>query len=189
MFLEAPSVDIHRELIERCKLGERVAQAEIYKLYVKAMYNTAYRLVNNREMANDVLQDSFLKAFTKLDQYRFEAAFGGWLKRIVVNTALNALKKKKPDLVDDFDRMVDQQVVDEPEEDKWPVSASVAIDALQDLPDGYRTVFTLYLLEGYDHKEISEVLGISISTSLTQYQRAKNKLRALLQTPKYYGQA
>lgn len=177
--LEAPTVEIHRELIQRCIAHDRAAQTELYGLYSKAMYNTAYRLVNDGELAADVLQDAFLKAFTKMDQYRFEAAFGGWLKRIVVNTALNALKKKKPDLLGELDGELELHEEHE-EEFTWPATVEQARAAVQELPDGYRTVFTLYLIEGYDHKEIAQVLGISVSTSLTQYQRAKNKLRNLL---------
>jgi RNA polymerase sigma factor (sigma-70 family) len=179
--LEAPTIDIHRAIIERCQAGDRLAQQELYGLYSKAMYNTAYRLVNDADEAKDVLQDAFVKAFTRLDQYRFEASFGGWIKRIVVNTALNALRKKRPDLLDNFDEVAERRIAVVADEIEWPVSIEEAIAAVETLPDGYRTVFSLYLLEGYDHKEIAEILGIAVSTSLTQYQRAKNKLRVLLQ--------
>jgi RNA polymerase sigma-70 factor (ECF subfamily) len=178
--LEAPTIDIHRDIIERCKAGDRLAQQELYGLYSKAMYNTAYRLVNDADGAQDVLQDAFVKAFTRLDQYRFEASFGGWLKRIVVNTALNALRKKRPDLLDNFDEVAEQRIEVVADETEWPVSIERAIAAVETLPDGYRTVFSLYLLEGYDHHEISEILNIKVSTSISQLSRAKKKLKLLI---------
>lgn len=183
--MEAATLDIHQDLIERVRTQDRQAQFELYGLYEQAMYNTAYRIVNREDVAQDVLQESFLKAFTKIHQYRNQSSFGAWLKRIVINTSLNALRKQE---------QLTEEVTDQPEiveedddEVSFPVSVEMAIEALQELPTGYRTVFSLYLLEGYDHQEISEVLGISISTSLTQYQRAKKRLRTILNQPKYHG--
>jgi RNA polymerase sigma factor (sigma-70 family) len=171
--------NIHQELILRCKDGDQQAHFQLYKLYAKAMYNAAYRITNSEEEAQDVLQEAFVSAFRNLEYYRGDASFGAWLKRIVINKSLNALQKRK------FDRI--------PEDDRWDVPEEEVIDyadeytvervrrCIHQLPDGYRTVLSLYLLEGYDHQEIAEIMNISESTSKSQLNRAKNKLRELLE--------
>ena len=143
------------------------------------MYNVSYRITGREEDAEDALQEAFISAFKNLDSYRGDASFGAWLKRIVVNKAINILKKRKHELLpedDDFDI--------QEEEDTSGYKESLTIervrDAIKDLPDGYRTVLSLYLLEGYDHQEIGEILKISESTSKSQLNRAKGKLRELL---------
>jgi RNA polymerase sigma factor (sigma-70 family) len=171
--------NMHDELIVRCKSGDQHAHFEIYKLYSKAMYNAAWRITGNEDDAQDVLQEAFTSAFGNLEYYRGDASFGSWLKRIVINKALNALHKKKFEPI--------------PEDDRWDVAEEEApgeyADALtvervrqgiQELPDGYRAVLSMYLLEGYDHQEIGEILNISESTSKSQLNRAKSKLREWL---------
>jgi len=172
--------DIHRDVIESCKKGDARAQDQLYSLYNKAMYNICYRMTGQQEEAEDMLQESFTYAFSRLGSFRFESSFGAWLKRIVVNTCINHLKKKRVDLVfaeTHNDPPPEDDFVDY-EEIKFQVEqVNRAVDKL---PEGYRIVFSLYLLEGYDHKEIAEILGISESTSKSQFLRAKKKIKEIL---------
>lgn len=151
----------------------------LYQQFSKAMFNVCMRMCDSREDAEDVLQDSFTAAFQNLHAYAHEAAFGAWLKRIVVNRCINSLNKKKEDWV-----LSDEEipVIDEEDVDFSSVEMKVeeVHKAIMLLPDGYRVITSLYLLEGYDHKEIAEILGISVSTSKSQYLRAKKKIRELL---------
>ncbi len=136
-------------------------------------------VTQNREDAEDVLQEAFISAFRSLDHYRGDATFGSWLKRIVVNKAINVLKERKTESLpenDEFD--VPEEIFVEAE---FPFSAKQVKDAIERLPDGYRSVLSLYLLEGYDHSEIAEILGISESTSKSQFNRSKKKLREILE--------
>jgi RNA polymerase sigma-70 factor (ECF subfamily) len=168
-------------LVEAAKTGDPVAQHKLYDAYARAMFNTCFRILNNRQDAEDALQEAFIKAFSSLKYYRAESSFGAWLKRIVVNHAINTLKKQKMKWVDlDLQAWEVPMVEDSDNTLSEGYSADDAYNALHELPDGYRTVFSLYLLEGYDHKEISEILGISVSTSISQYNRAKKKLKAIL---------
>ena len=148
------------------------------------MFNTAYRMLGNVEEAQDVLQDSFVSAFRNLSSYRGEASFGSWLKRIVINKTINASKKQlEHSSVEDYDFVEEQ----EEEQYKYSYSIESVKEAMTELPNGFRQVLTLYLFEGYDHKEIGEILGISESTSKSQYNRAKKKLRELLPKEVKYG--
>jgi RNA polymerase sigma factor (sigma-70 family) len=177
--LEQGVLDMHHELIARCKQGDQEAHFQLYKLYSKAMYNVGYRITGSDEEAQDVLQEAFTSAFRNLDYYRGDAAFGAWLKRIVINKALTALQKRKYDRIPEDDRW---DVAEEaaPEEYADPLTVERVKNGIQQLPDGYRAVLSLYLLEGYDHQEIAEIMNISESTSKSQLNRAKNKLRELL---------
>jgi RNA polymerase sigma factor (sigma-70 family) len=170
---------MHDELIARCKAGDQDAHYRLYKLYSKAMYNVGLRITRSEEEAEDVLQEAFINAFRNIESYRGDATFGAWLKRIVVNKAINAVNRKKHDPIPDDDRW------DVAEEEPLPeYSEMLTVDrvkrCMEELPDGYRTVLSLYLLEGYDHQEIGEIMGISESTSKSQLNRAKAKLRELL---------
>ncbi len=167
-------------MIESCMNGNVRAQYQLYSLYSRAMYNICLRMTNQVEEAEDLLQESFSYAFSKLGSFRFESSFGAWLKRIVVNTCINHLKKRKVDLVyteQQSDPAPDDDHVDY-EEIKFQVEQ--VRKAMEKLPEGYRVVFSLYLLEGYDHKEISEILGITESTSKSQFLRAKQKMKEIL---------
>lgn len=170
----------HRDLVERCKAGRREAQFELYRLYSRAMYNTANRMVGNPLDAEDLLQSTFIEVFTKLDTFRYESTIGAWIKRITVNKCINFLKSRRlvfkemnelPDKPDDSDS-------DAPVNPKYTVQKINS--AIERLPDGYRVVFNLYALEGYDHEEIGQILDISEATSKSQYSRAKAKLRDML---------
>jgi len=181
------NINIHSDLIEQCKKGEETAFRDIYRLYNKAMFNLCLRITGNVAEAEDVLQEAFISAFRKIDSFENRYSFGAWLRRIVINSAVNHMNKQKIDWIDINDdklQIADPEVVDIKAIDFKIENIKIAINKL---PDGYRTVLTLYLLEGYDHKEIAEVLGISESTSKTQYIRAKKKLRTLLGEEVYHA--
>lgn len=168
----------HRDLIERCKKGRRDAQFELYRLYNRAMYNTALRMVQNTHDAEDLLQSTFVEVFTKLDTFRFESSVGAWIKRITVNKCINFLKSRRLT----FQELTPyNEGAEEPEpSSEMPYSVERINHAINELPDGYRMVFTLYAMEGYDHEEIGDILGITEATSKSQYSRAKSKLRDML---------
>ncbi len=170
-------------MVERCKQGDRKAQYELYKLYSRAMLNTCVRMLNHEGEAEDVLQDAFVDAFMKIGTFRQEASFGLWLKQIVVNKAINHLRTRRLELVDMEDNanhIEDSSPEKDVEEDEQNWQIERINRAMEKLPDGYRVVLTMYLFEGYDHEEIAQVLGISESTSRTQYMRAKSKLLQIM---------
>ena len=160
--------------------GDVRAQYQLYSLYSRAMYNICYRMTNQQEEAEDMLQESFTYAFSKLGSFRFESSFGAWLKRIVVNNCINHLKKKRVELV--YTEQSNDPMPEDDNVDYGEIKLRVesVMKAVGQLPEGYRIVFSLYLLEGYDHKEISEILGISESTSKSQFLRAKQKIKEIL---------
>ncbi len=176
--------DIHKDLIEKSKKGVSAAQYKLYSLYAKAMFNTCYRMMNNRETAEDMLQESFTDAFMKLKSFRYESTFGAWLKRITVNKCINEIKRKKLELsfIEDLSPFSNK-----PEEDVKPEGLSVSAikELLPQLPSGNRMIFSLYLLEGYDHREIASILNISESNSKSQYMRAKRRIKELLNSGLY----
>lgn len=170
--------NIHREIVENCKLGDRQAQFELYRLYSRAMYNICLRMLRSEMDAEDLLQNSFVDIYSKLDTFRFQSSIGAWIKRIVVNNCINFIKKKKLDTTTLEDQHDNRWEAEETKE--VPLNVSQINHAIQQLPDGYRIVFSLYTLEGYDHKEIAEILEVSEATSKSQYSRAKKKLREML---------
>jgi len=145
------------------------------------MYNVGFRIVNNTEEAEDVLQEAFISAFKNLDHYRGDATFGAWLKRIVVNKAINYLKKKRMERFPEDEKWDVKDEAEADEFENFPFSVEKVKNAIESLPDGYRTVLSLYLLEGYDHGEIAEIMGITESTSKSQFNRSKKKLKELLE--------
>jgi len=169
------------ELIERCLRGDTLGYKELYVRYSKAMYNTCLRMLNNVAEAEDVLQESFIEAFKNLERFEHRTSFGGWLKQICINRSINQLKKRRIDWVD-MEKAAGYDLADEKGTDEMETALQVESvkKAIMKLPDGYRTVLNLYLLEGYDHEEISEILQVAESTTRTQYMRAKQKLIQLL---------
>lgn len=168
----------HHDLIERCREGRRDAQFELYRLYSRAMYNTALRMVRHPHDAEDILQSVFVEVFTKLESFRYESSIGAWMKRITVNKCINFLKSRKlalTELTNTHDRAEVEAFQQEP---VWSVEK--INQAIEKLPDGYRVVFSLYAVEGYDHEEIGQILGVTEATSKSQYSRAKAKLREML---------
>ncbi len=178
-------IDKHVELVERCKQGERKAQYELYKLYSKSMLNVCMRVVNHVGEAEDVLQEAFLDAFCNLHTFKGQSTFGAWLKQVVVNKAINHLRQRKMQLVDiegyggsdDGQDIADTEPYDE---EGIQMDVERVRRCMEQLPEGYRVVLSLYLFEGYDHEEIGEILSISESTSRTQYMRGKKKLLEML---------
>jgi len=177
---EEPVRNIHSDLILRAGNGEQAAMKELYSLYSRAMFNTALRIVSDRMEAEDVLQESFISAFKNLHSYRGESTFGAWLKKIVVNRSLNAIRSRIT--FEDSDALTDipGPDQDEPEDYRFPFTVQQVKETIQQLADGYRTVFSLYFLEGYEHSEISEILGIDENTSKSQLSRAKKRILVLL---------
>jgi RNA polymerase sigma-70 factor (ECF subfamily) len=179
--LEAVFIDKHYNLVVECKQGSKKACYELYKLYAKAMLNVSFRIVGNIAEAEDVLQEAFLDAFSKLKDFRQDTTFGLWLKQIVVNRSINLLRKRKLELIEldgeQFENLADEEPEDEEEVE---YQAARVKEAIKQLPEGYRLVITLYLLEGYDHEEIGQILNISENTSRTQFLRAKRKLIEIL---------
>jgi RNA polymerase sigma-70 factor (ECF subfamily) len=170
-------------LIKACIRGDRSAQYALYKQYSKAMYNICYRITNDPDDAKDVLQEAFLSAFNNLSSFKGQSSFGAWLKRIVVNSSINHIKKSKILSMPLEGHDVEHEV---PVQDHEIILEIDRIkEALQQLPDGFRTVLSLYLFEGYDHREIADILDISESTSKSQYNRAKKRLREILKERVY----
>ncbi len=177
---------IHKKLIEACISGDERSKYKLYQLYSRAMFNVCYRMMNNREEAEDMLQDAFTQAFIKLDSFRHESNFGAWLKRIMVNTCLNAINKRKVELTY-CDNIYDKELTDEVEDtDHVQFTVNRIAGAMEKLPEGSRMVFSLYLFEGYDHGEISQIMNITESTSKSQFMRAKRRVLEILkeQTPR-----
>lgn len=175
--MTAEQLDFKRDLIEACKRQDRSAQSELYHSYADAMYNIAYRMMANQHEAEDMLQSSFVDVFYNLESYNYSATPGAWIKRIVVNNCISALRKKKVSLVY-MEETPEQSEEANSEESNYDMAAIKKAMSL--LPDGYRTILTLYLIEGYDHVEISSIMGISEATSKSQYSRAKKKLRSMI---------
>jgi RNA polymerase sigma-70 factor (ECF subfamily) len=141
-------------------------------------------MMNNREEAEDLLQESFSDAFHNLPSFRYESTFGAWLKRITVNKCINALKKRKAVLVP-VENLPEPSGSDDADEEMPPLTVNHIQQALEQLPEGYRVVFSLYLLEGYDHTEISQIMGISEATSKSQYSRARQRIKEILINHQY----
>ena len=176
--VEAAFRNLHQDLLDGCKEGDQKAQFQIYKLYYKAMYNTSLRIVNDRMEAEDIMQESFLSAFEKIEMYSGTVSFGAWLKKIVINRSLDTLGKRKA-VFEDIDSHVgirDDGPEDSLRSEEIDTRIGEVKEAIEKLPDGYRIILSLYLLEGYDHDEIAEILKISSSTSRSQLSRAKQKL-------------
>jgi RNA polymerase sigma factor (sigma-70 family) len=175
--LETQYQNIHHDVIERCRKGDSQAQFELYKVYYKPMYNVCLRMVGNPVEAEDVMQEAFLNAFTKIGTYEGKVSFGAWLKKIVINRSLDQLKKRKVKFEELNEKIPDEESVGL---EISEIQMEQLKNTVQRLPDGYRVVLSLYLLEGYDHDEISQILGISNGSSRSQYLRAKLKLREML---------
>jgi RNA polymerase sigma factor (sigma-70 family) len=165
-----------QELVRQCIAGQAVAQRLLYGRYVGAMFHTVLRLVAHRQEAEDVTQEVFVKVFQRLDSFRGESSLGAWIKRIAVNAALNhlrtanrlrmvVLEEQQPEVEEGMD------------EEGWAHDIHCIHEAIKGLPDGCRTVFCLHLLEGYRHQDVAQMLGITESTSKTQYMRARRLVR------------
>ncbi|MEZ5041013.1 MAG: RNA polymerase sigma factor [Saprospiraceae bacterium] len=168
------------QLISRCKDGDRRAQEELYRLYSPMLMGVCLRYASNKEEAEDFLQEGFIKIYANLYQYQPIGSFSSWLKKVVVNVALQKLRRKKTPFADiEIDRLAD--AVESNEDIFSRFGAKMLIRLIQQLPDGYRTVFNMYVIEGYSHKEIATQLGINEATSKSQLSRAKAALRKMLE--------
>ena len=172
--------NIHQDLIDGCLNGDIKSQFKLYKLYYKAMFNTSLRIVNDKMVAEDIMQESFLSAFNKLKSYKGDVSFGAWLKKIVVNKSIDTIKKKNI-IYSELDSSITDNY-SEVDEENYDVSneikdkAEIIKNTINQLPNGYRIVLSLNLLEGYDHDEIAQILNITSSTSRSQFARARKKL-------------
>jgi RNA polymerase sigma-70 factor (ECF subfamily) len=184
--VEAAFRNIHQDLIDGCRDGDQKAQFQVYKLYYKAMYNTSLRIVNDSMEAEDVMQEAFLSAFEKINTYSGTVSFGAWLKRIVVNRSLDVLGRRKAifEELNGHDGIRDNSIEDAEYREETETKVEEVKAAIERLPEGYRVILSLYLIEGYDHDEIAEMLNISSSTSRSQLSRAKQKLVSELKNGK-----
>ncbi len=171
---------IHKHLIIQSQQGDQAAMSSLYGLYAKAMYNICRRMMGDEEEAKDMLQESFIDAFQKLPSLREVNTFSSWVKRIVINNCINAIRKKKLDT----SQLEEGSDFIEEEEDDFEYTqfqASQIMQVIDLLPEGCKTVLNLYLFEGYDHKEIGDILGVTESASKAQYCKAKARIRKILE--------
>ncbi|WP_420316864.1 RNA polymerase sigma factor [Ekhidna sp.] len=170
---------IHKHLIIQSQQGDQAAMSSLYGHYAKAMYNICRRMMGDEEEAKDMLQESFIDAFQKLPSLREVNTFSSWIKRIVINNCINAIRKRKLDT----SQLEENTDFIEEEDDDFEYTqfqASKILQVIDLLPNGCKTVLNLYLFEGYDHKEIGHILGVSESASKAQYCKAKARIRKLL---------
>ncbi len=167
------------DLISRCKNNDAKAQLELYDLYCNAMYNTACNFIKDDVIAQDIMQEAFIKAFKKIESYNGKASFGAWLKRIIINQSLDWLKKQKLDVVE-----LNDDVISMIDDDEWEVDSKIDLNiiynCIEKLPQKCKNVVKLYLLEGYDHQEVAQILQISEVASRSQLSRGKSRLKELL---------
>ena len=172
------------EVVEQCKANNRKAQLKLYQQYCDGMFCVAMRFLKNADDAEDVLQESFIKAFQKIHQFKGDVSFGAWLKRIVVNKSIDFLKSKKDKWVE-----LDERYMQIQEDEDWTVDDGISIEevkeAIEHLPERYRYVVMMFLLEGYDHNEISQVLDLTASNCRTRLLRGKGLLKEALQHRKH----
>ncbi len=171
--METKSILSENQLVDACLANDRLAQRELYDRYKRAMFTIAYRITGDLQTAEDVLQEAFVRIFRALPKFRRESTLGAWIKTIVIRTALSHIKKNKLPTEELQDYHSEKEVID------WGdyLEAEYLEKAIKDLPDGYRAVFTLIEIEGYAHKEVAEMLGISVGTSKSQLFHAKKLLR------------
>ena len=168
------------QLLEGCKKGDTSAQMQVYKNYYRAMYNASLRILKDEFEAEDIMQEAFLTAFTKLDTFKGEVTFGAWLKRIVINKSLTQLKKNnkyqdvKMEVIAEESNEIEEAV------DYSALQANRVLDVLNSLKDNYRIVLNLNLIEGYDYEEIAQILGYTNENVRTTISRAKKKLKQQL---------
>jgi RNA polymerase sigma-70 factor (ECF subfamily) len=175
---------IQANLVAQCKANNRRAQLKLYRQYCDGMYCVAMRFLQNGDDAEDVLQEAFIKAFQKIDQFNGEVSFGAWLKRIVINKCLDALKARKLEHLP-----LREESIRIAEEEDWYVEDGIGMEevknAMAKLPEKYRYVVQMYLVEGLDHEEISQVLGLVETTCRTRLLRGRGMLKELLKHKRY----
>lgn len=170
-------------LIQWCLVGKQSAQLEVYNRYYKAMYNVSLRIVKESDEAEDVMQESFLRAFTKLHTFKGEVAFGAWLKRIVINNSIQHYRKQlknKDVALEDVIYKVEDNEASVPDHASTELKAQKVMETMSRLKDNYRISLTLHLIEGYDYEEVSRIMNISYANCRTTISRAKDSLRKKL---------
>ncbi len=165
------------ELIKQCLKNKPWAQRKLYDQYAQAMFNSLVRMSGNKEIAKDVLQESFIKVFKNLGQFKSNSTLGAWIKKICINTMITELGKPKFQSLEEVDLLDESEVKID-----FTKEVEAIHHAIKELPKGSRMVLNLFLLEGMSHEEIAQILQISVSTSKSQYHRAKKILREKLQT-------
>ncbi|MEX0359678.1 MAG: RNA polymerase sigma factor [Allomuricauda sp.] len=172
------------ELVEQCKANDRRAQMQLYKQYCEGMHVVAVRFVKDADDAEDMVQEAFIKAFQRIHQFKGEVTFGAWLKRIVVNRCIDFLKSKHQQKVE-----LNEGHLRVSDDEDWKVADGITLErvkkAMGGLPEKYRYVVQLFLVEGYDHSEIAEILGISDTASRTRLLRGKAQLKEKLKDVAY----
>lgn len=176
--------------IKRCRNGDRKSQEALFKAYYSKMMGVCMRYSRDRDTAQDLCQIGFIKVFEKLDRYSFDGSFDGWIRRIMVNTAIDHIRKSKKELsiIEDDNRIADTKIDEGSDEQFVGLEVKDVVTAVQQLSPAYRNVFNLYVMENYTHREIAEILGISEGTSKSNLAKAKMNLRKLLKDKrKYHG--
>lgn len=177
-------VSLNTKIVEGCRQNNAKSQMQLYNMYCNAMFIVAKRYVKDSMIAEDVMQDAFIKVFKKIDSYKNEVTIGAWIKRIVINQCIDYLKKKRIELVS-----IEEKELKIANDDDWMVEDETTVkkvlESINQLPNKYKTILNLYLIEGYDHKEISQILNITEVASRSQLMRGKNKLKSQLKDFKY----
>lgn len=177
------------EMVSGCVKGDRKSQESLYKMYYGKMMGICMRYADNSDEAKDILQEGFIKVFNSLSKFDFEGSFEGWIKKIMVNTAIDSFRKNKK-TIKIFDKNVELENLDQTKEDDYDNSVSNNIktaellEAIQKLTPAYKTVFNLYVIDGYSHQQIANELNISVGTSKSNYSKAKQNLQKFLQNKK-----
>ncbi len=174
-----------KEIVEGCLKGERRSQEALFKQFYGKMFAVCLRYISDRDTAQEVLQEGFIKVFDKLEHFDFKGSFDGWIRRIIANTAIDTIRKnKRSPFLSEKDTDFKQDAVDEMVEkevfDTINLKAEVALEAVSKLSPAYRTVFNLYVMEDYSHKEIADILGINEGTSKSNLAKAKMNLQRIL---------
>ncbi len=178
------TVFLNNNIVEDCKQNNTKAQMQLYDMYCQAMFTIALRYVKDSFVAEDMMQDAFLKVFKNINSFKGEVTIGAWIKRIVINQCIDYLKKKRIELVS-----IEEKELTIANDGDWmvkeEVTTSIVTSAINSLPEKYKVVLNLYLIEGYDHQEIAEVLNITEVNSRSQLMRGKNKLKGQLKQYNY----
>lgn len=186
----------YTELVDGCLRGERRSQQQVYELFYGKMMAVCLRYTKNADQAKDILQDGFIKVFRSMEKFNRAGSFEGWIRRIMVNTAIDHFRRTKNAYlllgeersIEDFADADQEDVLSDSsgEEEVWDVRPADVINAMQKLTPAYRTVFNLYVFEELTHKEIADLLGINIGTSKSNLAKAKHKLKKLLTTERKF---
>jgi len=172
------------EVIRKCKENDYSAQVEVYSAYKNMLYNSCYRILKNREDAEDIVHDAFIKGFKKIDQVADDINIGAWFRRIAINTALDKIRKEKNTFLLEDSREIDTQVEDDDFDEAEGVSIDFIKECIHSLKDKYSVILVLYLIEDYNHREIAKQLNLKESTVRNQYARGKSQLLQMIQNNK-----